>query len=222
MTTYNTYQEANIANPDANILVNHAGKFRAVKESPTSHFANGWKLCNPADYCMTVEQFLEDGHKFAIGDYALDEFGFVIHLTCSTESWSKKDSVDSYRYVLRAKALEQPKQVEWEVFHSERWIPCIRFGLDIFGHYAYQLSDGEFKGEFDGTPYESSFRKPESPEEKEQRERLDAAYDLYTHVQSVRGQLSCKFDCFSNPEMEEARLRFLAIVDKTNYRKGGE
>ncbi|AUR86607.1 hypothetical protein NVP1087A_26 [Vibrio phage 1.087.A._10N.261.45.F9] len=61
--------------------------------------------------------------------------------------------------------------------------------------------------------------KPETPQQREDRERLEAAYDLYTHVQSVRGQLSCKFDWFSNSEMEEARLRFLAIVDKTNYRK---
>jgi hypothetical protein len=64
-----------------------------------------------------------------------------------------------------------------------------------------------------------TFSKPESPQQREERERLEAAYDLYTHVQSVRGQLSCKFDWFSNSEMEEARLRFLAIVDKTNYRK---
>lgn len=65
----------------------------------------------------------------------------------------------------------------------------------------------------------SVIEKPETPEQKAERERLEAAYDLYNHVQSVRGQLSCKFDWFSNPEMEETRLRFLAIVDKTNYRK---
>lgn len=65
----------------------------------------------------------------------------------------------------------------------------------------------------------SMLSKPETPEQKAERERFEAAYDLYAHVQSVRGQLSCKFDWFSNSEMEETRLRFLAIVDKTGYRK---
>lgn len=117
--------------------------------------------------------------------------------------------------------IPQTKEVEWEVLHGETWHPCVRFGNDIYGNYAYQISDGEFKGEFNGATQESCFRKPETEVERVERERLEAAYDLYTHVQSVRGQLSCKFDWFSNSEMEETRLRFLAIVDKTNYRKEG-
>ena len=62
-------------------------------------------------------------------------------------------------------------------------------------------------------------KKPETPQQREDRERLEAAYDLYVHIQSVREKLSCKFDWFFSPGMEETRLRFLAIVDKTNYRK---
>ncbi|AUR98908.1 hypothetical protein NVP1256O_69 [Vibrio phage 1.256.O._10N.286.45.F8] len=61
--------------------------------------------------------------------------------------------------------------------------------------------------------------KPETPQQRKDRERLEAAYDLYVHIQSVREKLSCKFDWFFSPGMEETRLRFLAIVDKTNYRK---
>ncbi len=66
------------------------------------------------------------------------------------------------------------------------------------------------------------FRKPESPEEKEQRERLEAAYDLYCHVQSTQNQAAATFELFTKVQgiMTLHRERYLAIVDKTNYRKG--
>lgn len=53
-----------------------------------------------------------------------------------------------------------------EVCHGEEWHECIRLGLDIFGNYAYQISGGEFKGEFNATPTEHDFRAIKTDEEK--------------------------------------------------------
>ena len=238
MTTYNTYQEAKIDNPDSEILKARddwqgreelIGKFIANKQDKIGGIpcvGEGYfEICNPADYCITVEQFLKDGHKFAIGDYALDEFGFVIHLTCSTESWSKKDSVDSYRYVLRAKALEQPEQVEWKngdecVYKNEddEWNErsgrYVAFDSYTNCHVIHAADANLYHADDD------QIKKPESPEEKEQRERLEAAYDLYCDY--------CKGVSFNAVDFEhfgkslDCKDTWTAIVDKTNYRKGGD
>jgi hypothetical protein len=62
------------------------------------------------------------------------------------------------------------------------------------------------------------FRKPETPEQKAERERLEAAYDLYlTRLSVGENYLPYTYDEFLNEKM--TRLGFLAIVDKTNYRK---
>ncbi|QGF20996.1 hypothetical protein PP409_gp05 [Vibrio phage Seahorse] len=59
----------------------------------------------------------------------------------------------------------------------------------------------------------SVIKKPESPEEKVERERLEAAYDLYCEC-GVQYE-TLQFDTFK----EECGDVWLAIVDKTGYRK---
>ncbi len=227
MTTYNTYQEAKIANPDSDIYNDIKGKFQAIKDAPTSHFANGWELCKPQNYCMTVEKFLADGHKFVDGDIVQNHYGAVAIDCENIREWNHQaiTKCDRSQYILRAAALEEKtsEKVEWangdecEIDMQEgvrRYLfgcecpnnqqTCIVFTKDGGGHMVMPIE---------------RLLKPETKQQREDRERLEAAYDLYTHVQSVRGQFSCKSDWFSNSEMEETRLRFLAIVDKTNYRK---
>jgi len=77
------------------------------------------------------------------------------------------------------KPLDAIEQVDWEVWHGESWYPCIRLGKDIYGNHAYQISEGEFKGEFNGTPAEDDFRKPETPEQRKEREELDRMVSIY-------------------------------------------
>lgn len=62
------------------------------------------------------------------------------------------------------------------------------------------------------------FRKPESPEEKEKRERLKASYDLYVTGQESLDVIGYQdFDDFASDLMQ---VKFYnSIVDKTNYRK---
>ena len=63
------------------------------------------------------------------------------------------------------------------------------------------------------------FAKPETPQQHEDRERLEAAYDLFCVYNESDGATPCSFDVFTAGTVGNARKRFLAIVDKTNYRK---
>jgi hypothetical protein len=57
----------------------------------------------------------------------------------------------------------------------------------------------------------------ETPQQREERERLEAAYDLFCVWSD--GATPCSFDVFVNGTIGNSKRRFLAIVDKTNYRK---
>ncbi|CAH9015394.1 conserved hypothetical protein [Vibrio phage 142E35-1] len=60
------------------------------------------------------------------------------------------------------------------------------------------------------------FEKPESPDEKE---RLEAAYDLYCHVQTAMNKPCSNYDWFLKKGDGNQLDKYLAIVDKTGYRK---
>ncbi len=117
MTTYNTYQEAKIANPDQDIYNDTHGKFRPIKDAPTSHFANGWELCKPQNYCMTVERFLVGGHRLEIDDWVIGVRGLTFQISSNEiDEWNVKSvtPMDSKLYILRAAALEtkEPKRTK--------------------------------------------------------------------------------------------------------------
>ena len=61
-------------------------------------------------------------------------------------------------------------------------------------------------------------RKPETQEQKAERERLEAAYDLYCHAQQNKTLELDSFDVFIR-DMDMRAQAWLAVVDKTNYRK---
>ncbi|WAP91218.1 hypothetical protein [Vibrio phage vB_VviC_ZQ26] len=107
MTTYNTYQEAKIANPECEIyqlerngLFAHCGHHKAELVRFIEFDSAGIK-CNPADYCMTVERFLADGNKLEFTDIIACSNGSVV----SVANWIM-DGVSKY-YILRAAALEE-------------------------------------------------------------------------------------------------------------------
>ncbi len=120
MTTYNSYEAAKIANPDSDIYVLSrktalmVGKFQAINDAPTSHFASGWTKCNPADHCMTVERFLADGHKFVEGDIYLNSNGRTLGVVNIPDYNNERSTIDCGLYILRAAALEtkEPKRTK--------------------------------------------------------------------------------------------------------------
>ena len=126
--TYTTYQEAKIDNPSKEILKARddwegcqelIGKFIANKHNSDGgepYIGKGWfEICNPADYCMTVKQFLDAGHKFFEGDvYLCAEVGvFTIPEEKVIANNTAYDD-DDMRYILKAKALEETKTYRYE------------------------------------------------------------------------------------------------------------
>lgn len=110
MTTYNNYYEARIANPEEDIYkIND--RFMVCNPSPNARVDHVVSPCNPADHCMTVEQFLKDGHKFVEGDLYVNFGGFVTELT--ERKINSLMSLDtSRRFILRAAALEEKTNTE--------------------------------------------------------------------------------------------------------------
>lgn len=72
-------------------------------------------------------------------------------------------------------------------------------------------------GDYFFSTSDDDLRKPETPAEREERERLEAAYDLYCVVADSDGGKPSKFEDWSS--LKYAVKSFLAIVDKTGYRK---
>lgn len=79
MTTYNTYAEAKIANPDSTIYV-HGSEF--ATQEYVEKFIDWknwikWSECHPKDYCMSVADFTDSGYKYVDGDSYLGADGEV-------------------------------------------------------------------------------------------------------------------------------------------------
>lgn len=230
MKTYNTYQDAKIANPEYDIYI-HGGLFVAEKDigqSLHTYKYRGFFKCNPADYCMTVEQFLRCGHKAVEGDWFMIGSGMAEQLIKVGVDTFKLSSIDHEAFILRAAALE-PKQVEWKN-GDECVITRYTTGgeklSDIGTYYAetethYWLhgiggNDGASKAGNIYSKEKYSISKPETESERLERERLEAAYDLYCEWASTSELAKFSFDEF----IESPRIKsWCAIVDKTNYRK---
>lgn len=115
MSTYETYQAAKIANPES-VIVQNQGNFEAVENIASSQMYR-WGECNPADYCMTVKQFLDAGHKFVEGDLTINRQGRVgkVGVVASVDSSNSPDNeVDKVILVLKAKALEESNTIPTE------------------------------------------------------------------------------------------------------------
>lgn len=132
MATYYTYQEAKIANPEFDIystMISNGGRsevFGAIGfiEKITSNFNE----CNPADYCMTVERFLSDGHRLVDGDVYLNLDGEVVEFifVCDKSQSNRKIKGNDARFILRAAALEKPFLQTGEDFEHTKTLNFIR------------------------------------------------------------------------------------------------
>lgn len=118
METYNTYQEAKIANPECEIyqlerngLFAHCNYHKSESVRFVEFDSDGAK-CNPADHCMTVEKFLADGYKFVEGDLMIGTTSNFVTVGAeyTVELANEKSMRDNKRYILRAAALEEKKQ----------------------------------------------------------------------------------------------------------------
>ena len=105
MTTYNTYTEARLVKGCVNVYRDMYGKFLPYFggfEIPAGN------ICNPADHCMSLEDFFDAGHKFVKGDQWEDRNGLVVTFSGGIQQPSGKKG-----FVLSAKALEEKRQREF-------------------------------------------------------------------------------------------------------------
>lgn len=112
MNTYSTYQEAKIANPESEIYENDNGEFGTREQ--LSEVVGQYVLCEPKDYCITVEKFLADGHKFVDKDLYLGDDGEIKIIGKDVPAGVANNPVsdDDARFALRSAALNQTETPE--------------------------------------------------------------------------------------------------------------
>lgn len=100
MKTYKTFAECKLAHPECDVYRTAYGNDFAP-EAITPDYAKR----NPADFLMSLEEFLGKGFKLVEGDVFIDTYGKVISVV-DTGIDNKPAFLDRNRFVLKAKALE--------------------------------------------------------------------------------------------------------------------
>lgn len=136
MTTYKSYAECKIANPDSDIVTTGkdwqyeketVGTFeaRAFDEDDGAHIIadDAWVICNPADHCSSLKEFLESGFEFSVGDFWLNEDGDLLRVDLVNGVTNKYQYGDENRYILSAAALNggckiPAKAEQWTVYSN--------------------------------------------------------------------------------------------------------
>lgn len=127
---YKTYAEAKMANPDSEIVTTDkrwsgcddvVGYFeKRMRAHQLSDDA--WVVCNPADYCSSIKEFLEAGYIFSVGDFFIGIDGEVISVRGANSSSVPHDD-DYKRYILSAAALNggckiPAKGEQWSIYNN--------------------------------------------------------------------------------------------------------
>ncbi|CAH9013994.1 putative lipocalin family protein [Vibrio phage 455E52-1] len=194
MKTYNSYEEAKIANPESEIYKLASG-YIATKEPQGISVHK----CNPADHCMTVEEFLADGHKFVEGDVYLNSDGRGISVVNIPEYNNKRSTIDCSLYILRAAALERiptetPEEkevldcidsvggIEWKngdecEIEMQEGVRRYLFGCECPNNQQTCIVFTKDGGGHMVMPIER-LKKPETPQQRKDRERACAIYDM--------------------------------------------
>ena len=122
---YKTYAEAKIANPDSEIycaMISNDGRGIYGKLIDINMVTKSHYLCNPADYCSSVKEFLEAGFKLAKGDYLINVYSNV-GVAAGLADDSLPDGCDHKRFILSAAALNggckiPAKAEQWSVYNN--------------------------------------------------------------------------------------------------------
>ena len=128
---YKTYAEAKIANPACEIVTTGknwiydkelTGTFQPRVTEGRSHAINdySWVICNPADYCSTLKEFLEAGLELVEGDKFIGIHGNLIKVKEVVMSDTPNES-DNDRYILSAEALDGGCKIEFIEHKAEPW-----------------------------------------------------------------------------------------------------
>ena len=189
---YKTYQEANIAHPYRDIYVSIDGKF--APDFYVAHIAlcgikEGWNKYQPQ-----TNEFNTD--SIAVTEQEEEEFNAMANNSeiPNSSEWKNGDAC-SYYY--------------WE---GKEWRDGVYVIKDNGFHVIRDIEDDGYAG-----VTKKHLRKPETQEQREDREKLEAAYDLYClRCDTSKWKNKYSFDEF---QKEGGAVNgWLAVVDKTNYR----
>lgn len=226
MTTYNSYEEAKIANPEKTIY-----KIGDNFTESSELLGQSLQPCNPADHCMTVEKFLADGHKFVDGDAYLDRAGDIeiVGKLLSASVVNEKGPGDKDRFILRAAALEEKssEKVEWvngdECAFDDR--TGIFIGLSKNKRLAIVEIDNEAINHDIDLVKVCDLKKPETKQQREDRERLENGKALYELVQKIWCDVDSKYTALpyeSGMVGDNAKEMYARLAIETSYRKDGK
>lgn len=123
---YKTYAEAKIANPDSEIycaMISNDGRGIYGKLIDINMVTKSHYLCNPADYCSSVKEFLEAGFKFAIGDIWLSRDNILVIVDLVDARTNKYQNNDENRFVISAGSLNggckiPAKAEQWTIYNN--------------------------------------------------------------------------------------------------------
>lgn len=138
---YKTYAEAKIANPDSEIVTTGnnwsmdaglVGIFEALildefsdsNEDGAHEISDeSWVICNPADYCSNLKEFLGAGLVLCCGDIILDESSSVNIIASRKTLYNKPEDCDEIIFILSAAALNggckiPSKAEQWTIYNN--------------------------------------------------------------------------------------------------------
>ena len=237
MTTYNSYQEAKLAMPLACIIEDtDSGLFFGMPTREGTTLAGGSRFAEPQYYCISMLTFSELGRKLVDGDVYQNEDGRVFTVGNLGYEARYCNLLSSYCFpskvfILRAAALENiPTETpeEKEVLDSiesagevewKNGDECVYMSHKVIHQFIGADPKREGYGYIQATGYEVNFvelsklSKPETPHHREERERLEAGYELYKTCGIQHETVSF------NEWVDDYKDVWLNIVDKTNYRK---
>lgn len=165
--------------------------------------------------------YREDTKEVMVSAYATPEW----------EPAGKDESLDTMVAIPEPEWVNglPPVGVECEIKHKDAtpdWAQpdfhktkVIAYGNELVIFHNENTCNG--KHESVGAISEYLFRKPKTPQQREEREKLEAAYDLYCEVQIATKATAC--ESFESFNINEHTVKFWStIVDKTNYRMKGD
>lgn len=145
MKTYNSYEEAKIANPESEIVTTGPnwqydiaikGKFERLVEKGFDYHVLGdsaWVKCDPADYCMSLDEFFDSGKMFIADDIFIAASGEVITISDDTVRFANmRSGVESECFILHAAALNKPKRVKIEYAPINNGNELITYRNELF------------------------------------------------------------------------------------------
>ena len=156
MKTYYTYAEAKIASPEFEVVKSKHTDWFVVKDFGDVN--SEWSICNPADHCSTLTDFLEAGYELKSKDSILIGKGIVKYIDSVNDGYyNANDGRNEGSLILSAAALnggskipEQKESTVKDIDWSKMPEGAERYLVSGGDTWWYRSEDGEIYKHFPG------------------------------------------------------------------------